>query len=357
VTGLMQSEVAHASPLLELARLHLDPLLLGMDDLPRPMTDAASAQLGKLNPVTLRGLDRFFHRPSHRTGGYGVGAFAGLGGGWGAFNDVVTVGAAGLGVGITSLLTTFVYGRRVAGYAQNDELRGAALVAANPGLSFQEAERSEAGPLRAAYALPKGDRSTWIRDQLQLRGGTAAHIDFEAGVYCYESRHTDSKGRSSYSTHEVPYLFLPLPADVRGKVVTGFRVSRDRLFGKTDVSLSAAFDRAYEVSIATAGPEASLFVTRVLAPDVQELILRYDAIEPVSLVVTAAGVLARAGSFAAALEEDGYHDSVEGHRFAMGLFRNAHLVHEMFEQLDPSYKAERESKAAVLRQVGLAPSA
>jgi hypothetical protein len=180
VTGLMQSEVAHASPLLELARLHLDPLLLGMDDLPRPMTDAASAQLGKLNPVTLRGLDRFFHRPSHRTGGYGVGAFAGLGGGWGAFNDVVTVGAAGLGVGITSLLTTFVYGRRVAGYAQNDELRGAALVAANPGLSFQEAERSEAGPLRAAYALPKGDRSTWIRDQLQLRGGTAAHIDFES---------------------------------------------------------------------------------------------------------------------------------------------------------------------------------
>jgi hypothetical protein len=349
----MQSEVAHASPLLELARLHLDPLLLGLDDLPRPMTDAASAQLGKLNPVTLRGLDRFFHRPSHRAGAYGVGAFAGLGGGWGAFNDLVAVGATGIGVGVTSLLTTFIFGRRVSGYAANDELRGAALVAANPGLAFQEAERADAGSLRAAHGLPKGDRSTWIRDQLQVRGGTAAAVDFEAGVYCYESRHTDSKGRTSYSTHELPYLFLPLPADVRSKVVTGFRVSRDRLFGKTDVSLSAAFDREYEVSVPSVSPEASLFVTRVLAPDVQELILRYDAIEPVSLVVTQAGVLARAGSFSAALKEDGYHDSLEGRRFALGLFRNAHLVHEMFEQLDPSYKAERESKAAVLRQVGL----
>ena len=349
----MQSEVAHASPLVELARLDLDAFLLSLDDLPRPMTDAASAQLGKLNPVALRGLDRFFHRPSHRAGGYGVGAFAGLGGGWGAFNDLVTVGAAGLGVGVTSLLTTFVYGRRVSGYASNAELRGTALVAANPGLSFQQAGRAEAGPLRLEFGLPKGDRSTWIRDQLQVRGGGAAAVDFEAGVYCYETRHTDSKGRSSYSTSQVAYLFLPLPADVQGKVVAGFRVSRDWLFGKTDVSLSAAFDREYEVSVGAGGPEAALFVTRVLAPDVQELVLRYDAVEPISLTLTPAGVLARAGSFAAPLTEDGYHDSFEGRRFALGLFRCAHLVHEMFEQLNPAYKSDSEAKMAVLQRIGL----
>ena len=357
MSGLMQTEVAHASPLAELARLDLAPLLSGLEDLPPAVTDAACRQLGKLNPVGLRGLDRFFHRPSHRAQGYGLGAFAGVGGGFGAFNDLLVVAATGFGVAATSLLTTLVYARRLAGYATNAEVRGAALVAANPGLAFQQTERASAGPLQDAFGLNRGDRSIWIRDQLRVHGGTAASVDFEAGVYCYEERHTDSKGRSSYSTEELPYVFLPLPADVRSQIVTGFKVARDGLFSRTDVSLSAAFDREYAVSVGSSGPEASMFITRALAPDVQELILRYGAVEPVHLIVNRAGVLVRSDAFESALEEDGHHDSFEGRRFAHGLMRSVHLLHEIYEQLDPAYKTEGAAKAALLRQVGLAPSA
>lgn len=136
-----------------------------------------------------------------------------------------------------------------------------------------------------------------------------------------------------------------------------FRVAPRSLFKRSgDVSLSAAFGREYVVDVPGHGPEAGLAVTRALAPDVQELLVRYGDADRLDLTFTSAGVLARCAELRAVLSEAGHHDSEEGRRFVAALFRCLHVVHEVFEQLDPAYKLDA-TKAAVLRRVGLAAPA
>lgn len=350
---LLTTQASGASPLTEAGRLDLRPFLHSLDAIPVELTDAAAAALGKPNPVHLGRVDRFFYGRLGQLPFVGTAGVSGLGGVQ-AYGGSYDVGLPVLAAGVAGMAGTGWRRTRARRCASMPELRAQAFAIANPGATMAEQDRADARPLQSIADLPVGDRDTWIRDQLRVHGGTAADVDLELGTYCYEDRSTDSKGNTSYSTQTISYLFVPLPRDIQARGGAPFRVGPKGFFRRRgDVSLSAAFDREYVVETTESDPHAALFVTRVLAPDVQELILRYGAHQRIDLTFTGHGVLVRSDQLGAVLDKDGHHDTADGAVFVDALFRFLHIVHEVFEQIEPSYKLDREAKNAVLHEAGL----
>ncbi len=350
---LLTTQVSGASPLTEASRLDLRPFLHSLDAIPVELTDAAAAALGKPNPVHLGRVDRFFYGRLGQLPFVGTVAVSGLGGvqAYGGSHDV---GLPLLAAGVVGMTATGWKRTKARRCASMPELRAQAFAIVNPGATMAEQDRADARALQRIADLPVGDRDIWISDQLRIHGGAAADVDLELGTYCYEDRSTDSKGDTSYSTQTISYLFVPLPRDIQARGGAPFRVGPKGFFRRRgDVSLSAAFDREYVIDTVKSDPNADLFITRVLAPDVQELILRYGAHQRVDLTFTGHGVLVRSQELGTVLGKDGHHHSVEGAVLVHALFRHLHVVHEVFEQIEPAYKLDRQTKAAVLTAAGL----
>lgn len=353
----MQTSVSGASPLAEVARLDLRPMVHRLAEMPAELIAAAAQHLGKKDPLHLTGLEKVFYGRA-RWPVLLVGSLALVLGTFLAFGGQLAVGVPLALLGLVWAGVSVYYLRRAGQYAAMAPLRATALELANPGLRVEQRKRAEAGALREIAKLPRGDRHIWISDQLRLRGGTAASVDIELGIYCYEDRSTDKDGKTTYSTRTLPYCFLPLPRDIQARGGAWFRIAPKGFFRRrSEVSLSAAFDREYVIDTVDHDPDAALFVTRLVAPDVQELLLRYGKLDQLDLTFTGSGLLVRSTAFRSVLSENGHHDTREGQVFVQALFRAVHVVHEMFEQADPAYKLDSATKAPLLQRAGLAPSA
>lgn len=353
--GVMATGLTGASPFAGITSLDLRPLVHTIDEIPAELSERAATDLGLKNPAHLRGLDRFFYHPRsvYVAGAGGTADIIGGGAAYESGNWLLGVPVVAVGTGLVGTWGWFKH--RTKGYAKMEELRNQALLVSNPGIEISLESRADARPLQQEFRLNDGDRNIWISQRHRIRGGERVHGDLEFAAYHYETKHTDSKGRTSYSTQTVPYVFVPMPPDLRARGLQPFRLARRGLLSRGDMSLSGPFDRELAVHLWHETDAARLFVTRVLAPDVQELLLRYCGQQEIDLRFTAQGVLVIAPAFKNVLTEKGHHDAREGSAFVQTLFRSLHLVHEMFEQVDPAYKLERAEQNAILQQAGLEP--
>lgn len=343
---LMTTAVTGASPLVEATHLDLRPLIHHYEELPPDLLDAAAARLGKKNPARHTRLGRFFYNPNSDwlimllwlpcVLTFPVMFFA------------PKVGLPVTGLLLAGIVTLIVLRvRGVRGVAKLDELRAVAVELANPGTTVARVPHGDGTALQEIGQLPTGTRGFHTRDVLRLRGGSRAALDLELGVYVYKRR-----GEKRTISIEVPYLFVPLPPDLQARGGSWFRVVNRGLGERSDVGLSGPFDRVFAVQT-TGDPAAALFVTQVLAPDVQELLLRGG---PVDLVFSGYGVLVRLPASYAALAKDGRYDTHAGMVLVAGVHRLLHVVHEIYEQLDPARKLERSEKQAALAHLGLDPT-
>lgn len=360
-----------ASPLVEVARLDLDPLVRDLRELPRELTDRAAALHGLKNPLDVQGSARLFSANAKR-----LAPLLGI-----VLLLVWLVAARGsllAGLGFQLLIVGTIAGTIVwkllkrsalRPYATPAQIRAAALHLTNPGLapSVHDIDTTTSLPsqpdaatayLASAFQLHR-TRRTWRDSCLRINGGTLARLDLELGLYCYRT-----SGENA-STVKLPYLFVAMPPGLAAGSVPQFRIcpagARRGGSGRAtdpygDLGLSAAFDRAWTVEPLGGVPVSRLDVTRVLAPDVQELVMRYGAGTDLVLTVSPAGFLLRSSQLRA-VELNGGWDTAEGQAVLGAVLRCLHLVHEMLEQLDPAYKLDRSTRQAVLGRLGLSAPA
>lgn len=364
----MTTSEAPVSPLVVASGIDFRPLTWTIDEMPLELSDQAAQNLGKGNPARLTGFARWLNRPAVEQGAMFVGVgtlivgilVAGMGGA--ALSEGErSAGRALLVVGVVLLLVSIVlmvlaarHGKRVRelGLADPAELRLEALRISNPDVPITHyLNRADARHLRGGeYRLDEGDRDVWIGHQYVVGEGEGS---FEFGVYCYEEKDRDKDGNVTWHTFTVPYLYVPLTTALRAQGVHHFEVSRKDLLSGGDVSLASSFDLANAVKLrGQKSEEARLFVARALAPDVQELMRTYVWSLDLDLRFSPRGVFFRAPAAWKALG-DGFRHRRSAEGFVTALMRSLHLVHEIFEQIDPAYKLDRATQTEVHRRAGL----
>lgn len=330
---LPESKRELASPLKELSKLDFTPFTASVEEFEPAALAAVSESLGKENPGTLTGMKSFLYHS-----------------GWGKFLTYLGLVAgsvfflfmapgAGKLAGVACLLAlAFVVMVHVgihSSVAAPFELRVRAFELANQVRVTATEDKSSSEAIQELGHFPRGDRSRWVRNRLLIQSTEAMLTDLELGVYCYEDRSTDSNGKTSYSTRTVDYAFLPLPRDI--SIPHWFDVDDKALIGgRTHVPLSAAFDRKYAVRLEEKSDAARLFVTQALAPDVQALLLELPSKAAAEFQFTPEGVIMR--SRLLPLDELGKSRRSADEDLWQALRPLLAVVHEVFEQLNSSYK-------------------
>lgn len=353
---LMQPVSSGASPLARITTVDLSVIHADLDDMDVDLVQQACDRLGKPHPDEATGLARIngtawmFVPVALFFLGF-IGGFKQFDGG----NAVVGVLGLVLAAGCVGVM---IWAQKLAKeFAQLEEIRSEVLALGNEGAATEYVEKANGEAMWQLADLPDGNtrKQPWLEDRLRI-----THTDglaLERGSYCYQMKSSDSDGGSSTRTVKLMYLFVPLPPDIRERVSHWFFIAKR---GDRDVSLSSAFDDEFRVDTIDDDDEAALFVTRVLAPDVQELILRYEVDKRHGIRFTTEGVFLFFPGTAVAkkalknmMSRGSKHDVITPDQW---LSQSLHLVHEMFEQINPAYKLDRAEKANLLESVGLQPA-